>query len=128
MKRQQNEQRWWYILRARRDTISQLRVLAMTIDATSLAGAAMLTPLPPHTGDHALPASRPPVSSGSPIDDVVRGYSASLNGCSMVLLSGFDPRRVLTMTIDAKSLAGAAMLTVLRPHAQRHALTGSHQP
>ena len=52
------------------------RVLPMMVDATRLAGAAMLTPLPPRTGGHALAAIRQPARSESPIGDVVRGYSA----------------------------------------------------
>ena len=52
------------------------RVLPMMVDATRLAVAAMITPLPPRTGGHALAASRPPASSGSPTGDVVRGYNA----------------------------------------------------
>ena len=51
------------------------RVLPMMVDATRLAGAAMLTPLLPRTGGHALAASRPPASSGSPTGDIVRGHS-----------------------------------------------------
>ena len=97
------------------------------IDTTSFAGAALLTLLPPHTGGHALAASRPPASRLSPTGDVARGYSASPNGCSMVLLSCFDPRRVLPMMIDTMSLADAALLTMLRYSAQGHALTGSQQ-
>jgi len=103
------------------------RVLPMMVDATRLAGAAMLTPLPPRTGGHALAASRSPASSGSPTSDVVRGHSASPNGCSIGLLFSFDAGRVLPMMIDAMSFAGAAMLTVLRSHRQGHALTGSQQ-
>ena len=102
-------------------------MLPMMVDATRLAGAAMLTPLPPRTGGHALAASRPPASSGSPTSDVVRGHSASPNGCSIGLLFSFDAGRVLPMMIDAMSFAGAAMLTVLRSHRQGHALTGSQQ-
>ena len=103
------------------------RMLPMIGNATRLAGAAMLTPLPPRTGGHALAASRSPASSGSPTSDVVRGHSASPNGCSIGLLFSFDPRRMLPMMIDAMSFAGAAMLTVLRSHRQWHALTGSQQ-
>ena len=51
-------------------------MVAWMVDATRLAGAAMLTPLPPRTGGHALAAIRQPARSESPIGDVVRGYSA----------------------------------------------------
>ena len=102
-------------------------MLPMIGNATRLAGAAMLTPLLPRTGGHALAASRPPASSGSPTSDVVRGHSASPNGCSIGLLFSFDAGRVLPMMIDAMSCTGAAMLTVLRSHRQGHALTGSQQ-